>query len=693
MTRTLYIICLFFFIANYYFSCPILTDSLHAKLSLASKEDKNDENILIKLADHYFNVNFDSALFYSEKAYEISNKISSVKGMAVSGYQKGLANFYLGKYENAIECFSQSISLYKYLNSINPGNNHKNKIASAYNETGCAKFALGKYGQSLENYNKALELYQETKNDKGIADTYNYLSNYYFFLSNHDKSLEYILKEYEITKILNDKEYTARVNKSFGRHYIETGNTQKGLGYLKESLIAYKESGNKKQISSVYFDIGNTFLRMGEVDSAFHYNSKASEIAHKLNYKERIGYSYAFSGWLSPDKNIAVEYFKKALKIFEEQNNKSRIACMSNFLGAAYKGLGDFNKAEFYFKKAFTISDKLKRKIKTRDASWNLYWLYKKRNNYADALKYYEIYKVMSDSLLNEHNVKAITKRQMQHEFDLKQREQELLQQKKEMEYRAEIDKKKILLISMFIIIGLLIITGLVLFWLIREKQKRKLQEIRNTLNVYMQQALRLQMNPHFIFNTLHSIQCYILENNIDSSIKYISKFADLMRTILQNSREQFISLEKELDALRLYIELEVLRFNNNINFEIAVDPDINLINLKIPALLLQPYVENAIRHGLSHKENNRNLLIRISQKNSHVLCSIEDNGIGRERAGQLNHLNKFNDSSGTQITSSRIKLFNHLYKKDMGVEIIDLTDEKGKPNGTKIEIELAKVY
>ncbi|MGD8782236.1 MAG: tetratricopeptide repeat protein [Ignavibacteria bacterium] len=614
---------------------------------MASKEDTNKANILTKLADHYFNVNFDSALFYSEKAYEISNKINSIKGLAVSGYQKGLANFYLGKYETAIECFSQSIILYKNLDSINPGNNFKNKIACAYNETGCAKFALGKYNQSLECYNKALELYQKTKNDKGIADVYNYLSNYYFILSNHDKSLEYILKEYEIAKILNDKEYTARVNKSFGRHYIETGNTQKGLNYLKESLTAYKELENKKQIGSVYFDIGNTFLRMNKVDSAFHYNSKASAIAQKLNCKEQIGYSYAFSGWLSPDKNKAVEYFKKALEIFEEQNNKSRIACMSNFLGTAYKGLGDFNKAEFYFKKAFTISDELKRKIKTKDASWNLYRLYKKQKNYANALKYYEIYKVMSDSLLNEHNVKAITKRQMQHEFDLKQREQELLQQQKEMEYRAEIDKKRILLTSMFIIIGLLIITRLVIFWLIREKQKRKLQEIQNTLNIYMQQALRLQMNPHFIFNTLHSIQSYILENDIDSSIKYISKFADLMRIILQNSREQFISLEKELDALKLYIELEVLRFKNNINFEIDVDPAINLLDLKIPALLLQPYVENAIRHGLSHKENNRNLLIRISRKNSHILCSIEDNGIGRKRAEQLNHLNKFNDFFG----------------------------------------------
>lgn len=690
--KLLYIISLFCFIVNYCFSDSMLTDSLHVKL-LAANEDTNKVDILNKLADYYFNINFDSALFYSEKAYEISDTISSLKGLAVSSYQKGLAYFYLGKYETAICCYLESISLYKKLDSIYQGNNFKNKIAGAYNEIGCTNFVLGKYDQSLECYNKALELYQKTKNDMGIADIYNYLADYYFTLSDHDRSLEYILKEYEIAKTLNDKEYIARVNKSLGRHYADTGNLKKGLNYFKESLTAYKELGNKKQIGSVYSNIGITFLRMDEIDSAFHYNSKASLIFQELKYKERIAHSYAFFGWLNPDLNKAIKYFLKALQIYQEQNNKGRIACMNNSLGTAYKNLGKLDKAELYFKKAFNISHELKRKIKIRDASWNLYCLYKKQKNYADALKYHEIFKAVSDSLLNEQNIKDITKRQMQHEFNLKHREQEFLQQQKEMEYQAEIDKKRIIQTNMFIIIGLLIITGLVLFYLIREKQKRQLQKSQNILNIYMQQALRLQMNPHFIFNSLHSIQSYILDNNIDLSIKYISKFADLMRIILHNSREQFISLKEEIDALQLYIELEALRFKNDFNFEIDVDYKINLLEVKIPALLLQPYVENAIRHGLSHKKNNRNLVIRISQKNNHILCSIEDNGIGRARAEQLNNLNTHSGSSGMQITSKRIELFNYLYKKEMGVNIVDLTDERGKPNGTKIQIELAEVY
>ena len=690
--RTLYTICLLFFIAYCCFSIPVSADSLHVK-SLTPGKDTNKVNIYNKLADGYFNINFDTALIYSEKAYGISGKIKYNEGLAVSSYQKGLAYFYLGKYDNVLNCFSESILLYQKLDSVSPGNSFKNNIARVYNETGRTYFILAKYGQSLAYYNKALGLYQKTKNEKGIANVYNYLSDYYFILSDHDKSLEYILKEYEIAKTLNNKEHIARVNRYFGRHYVETGDVKKGLNYFRESLTSCKELGNKIQTSAVYSDIGLTFLRMNEVDSAFYYHSKASAIASELNYREKIGYFYGFSGWLSPDKKESIEYFKKALELFKEQNNRVRIACMCNSLGSTYKKLVDFNNAEFYYKKAFTISNELHIKTKIQNASWNLYSIYKKQGKFADALTYHEIFKAVSDSLLNEQNVKALTKRQMQHEFDLKQKQQELLQQQKEVEYQAEIDKKRILLISMFLIFGLLIITGFILFWLIKEKQKRRLQETQNNLNIYMQQALRLQMNPHFIFNTLHSIQSYILDNNTDLSIKYISKFADLMRTVLQNSREQFISLQKEIDALKLYIELEVLRFKNEIHFELAVDPGINLLEVKIPALLLQPYVENAIRHGLSHKENNRKLTISIGQKNNHILCSVEDNGIGRKQAAQLNNIKKPNNSSGMQITSRRIELFNHLYKKDMGVGIFDLTDEEGKPNGTKIEIELTKVY
>lgn len=241
--------------------------------------------------------------------------------------------------------------------------------------------------------------------------------------------------------------------------------------------------------------------------------------------------------------------------------------------------------------------------------------------------------------------------------------------------------------------IALIIITIAGSAWAVfnlRVKMIQKKNELIQDINSYKQQILRQQMNPHFIFNTLNSIQYFLLDEDTTSSLTYLAKFAKLMRIILDNSQHTFIPVEDEIRGLELYLELESLRFEKSFDYEIKIDKDINSFNYKIPALLLQPYVENSIRHGLLHKKDKGYLKVHIKKHDNSLFCLIEDNGIGRERSEKIKmEKGPMKKSLGSRITEDRINILNSLYSDEIDVNYRDLTDEKGNPLGTRVEIKL----
>ena len=203
--------------------------------------------------------------------------------------------------------------------------------------------------------------------------------------------------------------------------------------------------------------------------------------------------------------------------------------------------------------------------------------------------------------------------------------------------------------------------------------------------------ALRAQMNPHFIFNCLNSIKLYTLQNNTDKASDYLTKFARLIRLVLENSRADRVTLERELDALQLYIDLEAMRFKQKVHIGISVAPDIDQQFVQIPPLLLQPYVENAIWHGLMHKPEGGTVSIDVTQPtDGRLRVEITDDGIGRVRAGELRSKSAgHNKSFGMQVTADRIRVINQLYNAQTQATIHDLVDPNGEARGTKVVLEI----
>ncbi|MBI5541742.1 MAG: histidine kinase [Bacteroidia bacterium] len=239
-----------------------------------------------------------------------------------------------------------------------------------------------------------------------------------------------------------------------------------------------------------------------------------------------------------------------------------------------------------------------------------------------------------------------------------------------------------------FIVISILVLITIIwMAFVTRLKRIREKNKTRNSLYQYMLKALGQQMNPHFIFNSLNSLQYYILQNDKTKSSSYLEKFASLMRLILDNSQEQLILLSNELKAVELYLELEQIRFKEKFDFVINAKEE-DTLNYKIAPLLLQPFVENAIHHGFLTKEDKGLLTITIEKKEQVLHCIIEDNGIGREASEALKAGRVIKRRSlGTRITATRIGIINNLYGTEMTVKYIDLKSHDGKAIGTRVEI------
>jgi ligand-binding sensor domain-containing protein len=200
--------------------------------------------------------------------------------------------------------------------------------------------------------------------------------------------------------------------------------------------------------------------------------------------------------------------------------------------------------------------------------------------------------------------------------------------------------------------------------------------------------ALRGQMNPHFIFNSINSIQYYVLNKSPKEAYSYLAKFSSLMRLILQNSRQSVIPFEQEMNALHTYLELEKLRLDGQLDYAVEVDPTIVPAKDMIPSMLIQPYVENAILHGLNPKKDGRHLRVAFRKIGDHLFVVVEDNGIGRKAANELNKRKaSHHQSTGMSVTKQRLEMLNRRYRGRLSVSIIDLSDLQGVPTGTRVEL------
>jgi len=227
----------------------------------------------------------------------------------------------------------------------------------------------------------------------------------------------------------------------------------------------------------------------------------------------------------------------------------------------------------------------------------------------------------------------------------------------------------------------------------IREEEKQKSQFSKQLAEIEMK-ALQSQMNPHFIFNSINSIQGFILKNKVDEALGYLMDFSKILRQTLDNATKEYISLDEEIEYIKWYLNLELMRFDKKFTVEFRLPDNLNPQYILIPPMVVQPFVENAIRHGLLHKSDGQGLLLIefVVQGDQQLKCIIEDNGVGRKRSKEIESWKNqtTHKPQSTRITKDRIDLLNKASQSDKyRVNIVDLCDGKGTGTGTRVEIVL----
>jgi tetratricopeptide (TPR) repeat protein len=547
-------------------------------------------------------------------------------------------------------------------------------------------FIAGDYSKSEEEAKLAIEKAEEAGENDVLVKAMLFIARYYLRTGFFQESINYLDKSIALSK---SKEIKGTIQKAYNIK-ADVLNAAKDLnGYRKNLVLMIEAAADEKDTVSLeegLLRLGNLFVeKMRDFRLCDSLLRKCVEISliRRDNYysafaSANLGYNY----YLEKNYDSSMMFYKRSLNYSQSGKGKGLSANSLGNLGTIYRDLGDYEKALKYYRKS--IED-----AAGANDFYNLSWVYKDMSQLylsigdtANAYNNYVLFKKFNDSLLIKSSTQGLSDARIRYEADAHNKEIALLS--------LRLKNNRILNIGFTIFIILTIAIGLLIIRSSKIEAKRRISEMNHKISEITQANLRQQMNPHFIFNTLNSIQYFMYQNDKLATNNYLTKFSTLMRKVLENSQHTSIPLRDELEALKLYLDLECLRFKDKFDYHISVDEEIDPLLFKVPTMLIQPYVENSICHGLVAKEGKGTVKIDMKLGRGQIICTIEDNGIGREAAQERKKMKEANHNSlGTKIVSSRLDLVNALYGTSLKTVYTDLKNDKGEPEGTRVEIHI----
>ncbi len=577
------------------------------------------------------------------------------------------------------------------------------------------------FDSALVYLSRALQLCRSKNTDKSKARINCNLGVLYKELGFFDEALKHYINALTYFDQQNDYKNGAQVKINIGQLYNVMKQYGKALSVIRESVFLLGKTGmatdSSPPLAFAYNNQAIAFQNLDQTDSALHYYLKALSI--KMNLKNYLNASYTLNnlGTLYVDKDIdkALGYFFESMALKRKLKNVGGLVNGYTNIGQIYEKKGEVARALLYQDSAMLLLADLNNPELRSSVLYNLSSVHEKNNNYQRALNYLKEYVVLNDSINGSEVSKKIATLQFMYENEKKEKEIQLSKASIHLLEKEIVIKNNRTLILVSIALALI----LLLVLLYRQyksklahahslaKSKAELEEKNNELNKslvlnqklqqalkhdadnYKQLAYRKQMNPHFIFNSLNAIQNYILTKSKLEANLYLGELATLIRRILENSEKELITLKEELFINETYIRLEQKRFEGEFDYRLTVAPDVDPATVKIPPLLLQPFIENSIWHGLLHQPRQALLEINIRRRTgSSIVISIKDNGVGREQAGYKKNANgSKSESMGVNLTAERINLNNYLAGDEITLHISDLVDSDQVPLGTEVTI------
>lgn len=583
-----------------------------------------------------------------------------------------------------------SIKMKTLIQASNTINNPETE-SYALNALGVIYRNISYYERSIETHKKAQELAELSNNTELKVVSLNNIGVAYRRMDLVKPALDYHTKALDISRSVDNPSETISYNiavsqNSIGNIYLILEQYDLATKQFEKSLVIEKKSGNRLGLAINYQNIGYAHEATGDLENALRnyklsleYNDQINSNLGRVICYNSIGQVYIKQKKYTDAKIIIEKALEKALQI----GDQFYIASSYINLGWAQEKMNELSSSEKNLKKGLEVAKAYNLNLSIVEADKHLSDLYTKKGDYELAFGHYKESIEIEKTINNDRNLRYVNDVIIQYENEAKNREIKALADEN-LIVKSKLERnKKIFWYSMLA----LAIIGSVLVGLYRHRQ---LQQEKQILTLE-QDMLRSQMNPHFIFNSLNSIKLYIINNEKENAVYYLNKFSKLIRKILVASSEKEISLEDELDTMQLYMNIENIRFSNEIDFEIKIEDHINTASIKVPSLILQPFLENALWHGLSSKKGNKNILLHVYRtEDNYVTIAVTDNGIGRKEADKINQDKLLKRKSvGIAITKARLANFSKGYTNDYRIEIKDLYDDDQKPTGTKVIVQI----
>lgn len=647
----------------------------------------------------------DSSLHNATAAYLRAKKSGYRKGMARAINIFGLIHQQKSEFPEALKKYDEAIEIQKEIDD-------KIGLGNSWHNIGFVYYKKGDFETALKHYETALKIREGCSDRSGLASSYINIGLAHMQLGDYAKAISNYLRALKISEEISNERMTAMCYSNIGDIYQAQGNAPLALKNYFFALKTFEKIDDKSTLVVAYNTIGSMYYSQKNYAEAIRYSNKALQLATALNDKTGLSLSYSMLGLIYMDNHEydkALKNFMNGLKIDMEIGDTQGMAISYENIGSVYFHLGRFDEAakkdsaafvlytenddkmgiaqihlnsggidmirkkykdaEAHFLKSIALAKEMDNLAIIKDASERLSVMYETMGNLSESLKYYREYTAAKDSLFNESNVKKIVELEMNYDFDKKEAALKAEQEKKDLKTAEEKRIREFEMLALLVLLVVIIVIG----WLFIRQNKLKAGQQAMQLE---QQLLRSQMNPHFIFNSLIAIESFIYNNEPKTAGRYLSGFARLMRLILENSRKETVTLAKEIEGLENYLQLQRLRYDNAFDYKLNVSPELETDFAEVPPMLAQPFIENAIEHGLRDIKEGGLIEISFSKKDNNLLLEIRDNGTGIHQKTGSGH-----QSLATTITKERIELFNKKNKQKASFSVTDaypLQERKG---------------
>jgi two-component sensor histidine kinase len=630
-----------FFVSSRYDSLGNYADEL---LSLSQKLDSKETFLLAKTYKAQSFMRVDSALYFYESDLILKKCVTEqfIKGIAINCLGMGSRLLTIGKYNESIAYLKMGYDAID--EKVQPEllgikSDLIRVVSSVYHHQ-------GKYSESLDYALQGSRLAEQSKVPMQVLKSYLSLSGLYGELSSPENGLG----------TANDRL----------RYHVEAKK------YMKLSYQFSLVNASKLTQGATAFNLGSLYAEDKSEDSARYFLDEAIRLGSATNFHELLSNAYRMKSTLYPKQpDSSIFYLDLAYLQADKALNPITRVATSLDKAKVLVNQKKWNEAEKLSLETLKEAKKLNLLNDQRSAYLIMHEIKTGQGDYRKALEYYQNYIAIKDSMVSEKNYAKIEELKTKYESDLKDSEIENLEQRSTLQ-ALEI-KQKNLWIAGTILSALLIASLIFIYFRQRTlNQQQKALAIENKF-------LRFQLDPHFLSNALVSIQRFLMDNNTTQASSYLAKFSRLMRQLLEYSREELITIEEEIDLLRNYLDIQKLRLKDKFEYEIRVDPSLSIHDAKIQPMFAQPFVENAIEHGVAGVENGK-IEIYFSSLNDQLVLRIIDNGKGISTKSSSSQ-----SSLSTKIIRERIALLNKTNKKPIQLAIGNV--QSG--TGTQVQLTL----